>query len=347
MLRDILESNGITLVVSGYHDNVLLAISQVDIQAIPLLRPMGISVFGDSIAIGTATNVIEYRNMPGLNEFVIRPVKKEDAAAIYDSDKWYIPKMSITTGGIDIHDIAHDHQGNILMVNTRFSCLSKLDLTYSFNPVWWPSFVSEIAPQDRCHLNGLAMRDGKPFVLSAFAETDEPVGWRKATRNNGILIDYETNSIVFDGLDMPHSPRWYQDKLYFLNSAKGELNVIEDSGPRAITHVSGFSRGLSFYKDWAFVGVSEPRHVTIKSGLDVRKLSIENNNFSSSKGIAVIDLKEERQVDFLPLDVKEIFDVEVLESKRPAFLSPSNPLINHLFILPETAKDNIAGGYNA
>ena len=45
-------------------------------------------------------------------------------------------------------------------MNTLFSCLAGLDSRYSFVPRWRPPFISALAAEDRCHLNGLAMVDG-------------------------------------------------------------------------------------------------------------------------------------------------------------------------------------------
>ena len=68
------------------------------------------------------------------------------------------------TGEIQCHEIAWGSTDNgepdLWIVNTLFSCLAGLDPRYSFVPRWRPPFVSALAPQDRCHLNGLAMRDG-------------------------------------------------------------------------------------------------------------------------------------------------------------------------------------------
>ena len=42
----------------------------------------------------------------------------------------------------------------------EFSCLCKFTLAYNFSPKWKPYFISEILPEDRCHLNGLALENG-------------------------------------------------------------------------------------------------------------------------------------------------------------------------------------------
>ena len=64
--------------------------------------------------------------------------------------------------------------GELWVVNTRFSCLCTLDRSASFTPRWRPPFVTALEPTDRCHLNGLAMVDGRPRYVTALGETDEP-----------------------------------------------------------------------------------------------------------------------------------------------------------------------------
>ena len=60
------------------------------------------------------------------------------------------------------------------MDNTLFSCLAAASPTHTFRPLWRPPFVSRLAPEDRCHLNGLALRDGEPRYVT-IPESDRPV----------------------------------------------------------------------------------------------------------------------------------------------------------------------------
>src|SRR3546814_16408847 len=78
---------------------------------------------------------------------------------------------------------------------------------HSFVPHWRPRFISDDAPEDRCHLNGMAMRDGRPAFASCLAESDAPQGWRAQRKDGGVLFDIATGEAVLRGLSMPHSPR--------------------------------------------------------------------------------------------------------------------------------------------
>jgi uncharacterized protein (TIGR03032 family) len=73
-------------------------------------------------------------------------------------DRLYVPQLAWTTGDLDIHDIAVDGAGRPVFVNTLFSCLASVSESHSFMPLWQPPFISKLAAEDRCHLNGLATR---------------------------------------------------------------------------------------------------------------------------------------------------------------------------------------------
>ncbi|MGH2524877.1 MAG: TIGR03032 family protein, partial [Anaerolineales bacterium] len=175
-------------------------------------KPMGIAADPARLTIGGANTVWYYRNVPAVAP-KLEPLGKHDAC--------YLPRRIHVTGDIDIHEMAYDRDGELWVVNTRFGCLCTLDAEHSFYPRWRPSFVSAYAPEDRCHLNGLAMVEGRPKYVTALGETDTAGGWRANKRSGGLLMDIETDQILLRGLSMPHSPRWYQGKLWFLESGQG------------------------------------------------------------------------------------------------------------------------------
>ena len=105
--------------------------------------------------------------------------------------------------------------------------MATLSPDYSFVPLWQPPFISKLVPEDRCHLNGLAMVEGKPGYMTACSATDTAAGWRNCRSDGGVVIDVKQNEIIATGLSMPHSPRWYKGKLWLLNSGTGELGYLE------------------------------------------------------------------------------------------------------------------------
>ena len=143
-------------------------------------KPMGIAGGAARLTIGGTNTVWEYRNVPAVTG-TMEPPGKYDAC--------YVPRRLHVTGDIDIHEMAYDHNSELWLINTRFCCLCTLDPDHSFSPRWRPPFVSALAPEDRCHLNGLGMVDGRPRYVTALGETDEPAGWRATKARGGIVMD--------------------------------------------------------------------------------------------------------------------------------------------------------------
>ena len=176
-------------------------------------------------------------------------------------DCLYLPQMSYITGGLDIHDLTVDSTGKLIFVSTLFSCLATVSEKYSFIPLWQPPFISRLVAEDRCHLNGLGMRDGRPRYVTACSQTDVANGWRDNRQDGGCLIDINSNEVLIKGLSMPHSPRWYREKLWLLNSGQGEFGYV-DLGQVVfvpLTFCPGYLRGLAFQNDYAIVGLSKLR----------------------------------------------------------------------------------------
>lgn len=240
-------------------------------------------------------------------------------------DALYLPQVGYITGDLDIHDIAmgyspeSDKAHKLVFVNTLFSCLATVSETHSFVPVWRPPFISKLAAEDRCHLNGLAMRSGKPKYVTAVSQSDVGEGWRDKRTNGGCVIDVESNEIVLAGLSMPHSPRWYRDKLWLLNSGTGEFGYVDlERGVfEPVAFCPGYQRGLAFHSDFAVVGISQPRHNKTFSGLPLDE-KLQAKQAEPRCGLLVIDLRSGDVVHSLRLEgvVLELYDVVALPGVR-------------------------------
>lgn len=234
-------------------------------------------------------------------------------------DVAYVPRVAYTTGDLDIHDIAVDADGRVIFVCTLFGCLATLSERASFQPLWQPSFVSALVPEDRCHLNGLALRDGRPAYVTAAADSDVVDGWRDRRHNGGCVVDVASNQIVARGLSMPHSPRWYRDRLWLLNSGTGEFGSIDlDTGAFVpVAFCPGYLRGLAFAGNYAVVTLSKPRHATFQGlTLDER---LNDRGAEPQCGIQVIDLRTGAIAHWLRLDgslVTELYDTVILRGVR-------------------------------
>ena len=214
-----------------------------------LARAMGLWADPQRLVVATLFQVWRFENVlgPGYNS--------------PGADRHYVPRVAHTTGDIDIHDIGVMADGRIVFVNTLYSCLATLSPTHSFRPFWKPPFISKLAAEDRCHLNGLAMRDGAPAFVTATSKSDVVNGWRDRRAEGGCIIDVTSNAIITEKLSMPHSPRWFDGKLWVLNSGTGHLGTVDVTSGAFAPHVfcPGFLRGLAFHNGHAFVGLSLPR----------------------------------------------------------------------------------------
>lgn len=128
-------------------------------------------------------------------------------------DRLYVPQVGYTTGDLDIHDVAVEADGRVVFVNTLFGCLATTSPTHSFVPLWRRPFLSRLAAEDRCHLNGLALENGRAKYVTAVSQSDVADGWRDRRHDGGCVIDIHTNEVMATGLSMPHSPRVLGDKL--------------------------------------------------------------------------------------------------------------------------------------
>jgi uncharacterized protein (TIGR03032 family) len=233
-------------------------------------------------------------------------------------------------------------------VNTRFSCLCTLDRVHSFVPRWRPSFVTELAPEDRCHLNGLCLIDGHPAAVTALGETDTPGGWRANKRDGGVLIEPATGRILLRGLSMPHSPRWHDGRLWVLESGTGSLGFLDPRTRqyRRVAELPGFTRGLDFLGNLAFVGLSQVRESAVFSGIPIADRPIEERRC----GVWVVDVTTGATVAFVQFEdaVQEIFAVQVLAGVRfPDLLDDSNTLLADSFVLPTESLDAVPAPFRS
>ena len=198
-----------------------------------LSKPMGLAVAGDRLAVGTLLEIWEFHNVPAVIP-KLEPIGRHDAC--------YLPRSSHVTGDVQIHEMAWVGD-ELWFVNTRFSCLCTRGAIHSFVPRWRPPFVSALAPEDRCHLNGLGLVDGQARYVTALAETDTPAGWRANKKDGGVLMDVTTNEVLLRGLSMPHSPRWYDGRLWVLESGTGGVGFVDP----ALRPLRGGGRAARLY----------------------------------------------------------------------------------------------------
>jgi len=234
-------------------------------------------------------------------------------------DRVYVPRRAHTTGHLDTHDVAVDADGRIVFVNTLYSCLAEVSDRYSFKPIWKPPFISKLAPEDRCHLNGLALADGRPAYVTTVSRSDAVAGWRDRRHAGGCVVDVEDDDIVLDNLSMPHSPRLYDGRLWVLNSGTGELGRVDRAAGRfePLAFCPGYLRGLAFHGSYAVVGLSKQRKERAFSGLALDD-RLRQKDTDARCGLWVIDLRSGDVAHWMQIEgvVVELYDVAVIPATR-------------------------------
>jgi uncharacterized protein (TIGR03032 family) len=269
------------------------------------------------IAVGARAQIWFLNGAPELAPR-IEPAGRHDAC--------FVTRSSRFTGEIQGHEMAWSGE-DLWIVNTAFSCLCTLHPEHSFEPRWRPSFVSALAPEDRCHLNGLAMKDGRPKYVTVLGESDLPHGWRPGKAKGGALIDVESSETVTRGFAMPHSPRVYEGQVWLLHSGEGRLIRIDPASGRHddVAALPGYARGLAFAGPFAFIGLSKVRETSTFGGMPIAARREE-----LKCGIGVIDLRTGRLAAHLEFasGIDEIFDVQVLPGARSPMLSGPYPTLD-------------------
>ena len=324
----LLKQLGAALVVTTYQANKLLVVRATGVGLSMLVRtferPMGLAVDARRLTIGTRNQIWSFRNAPDIAPR-IEPAGQHDAC--------YLPRCSHVTGDIGVHEIAWVDE-ELWIVNTRFSCLCTMHPDYSFVPRWRPPFITALAAEDRCHLNGLALVEGRPQYATALGETDTKDGWRTNKPKGGCLIDVSSGAIVSRGLSMPHSPRWHDGRLWLLESGMGRLVLLDPATGRwqSVVELPGFTRGLALCGPYAFVGLSKIRKTSAMDGVPLAE-----RREQLKCGVAAVDLRSGQVHALLEFQsaVEEIFDVQLLPGLRfPEVIGFQQETIQHTFVIP-------------
>ena len=270
-------------------------------------RAMGVVGNAQRIYLGSLYQLWRFENVLRSNEVIHGQY-----------DKCYVPRNAQTIGDLDIHELGIRSNGKVVFVNTKYSCLAELSQTHSFKPIWKPKFVSKLAPEDRCHLNGLAMVDGRPKYVTAVCRSDTVDGWRDRRPDGGVVIDIETDEVVCEGLSMPHSPRWADGKLWVLNAGTGHLGWVDFESKKFVplAFFPGFLRGLSIIGNVAAVGLSKPRNQRFE-GLQLDE-ELRKRDSDPWCGVQIVSLTNGDVSNWIRFegDITEIFDISFLPNVR-------------------------------
>jgi uncharacterized protein (TIGR03032 family) len=290
-------------------------------------RAMGLWADGQTLWLSTQYQLWRFENL-------LRPCE------LYQGhDRLYVPKIGYTTGDLDVHDVAVDGSGRVVFVATGFGSIATTSERSSFTPLWRPPFLSKVAAEDRCHLNGLALVDGKARYATAVSTSDVVDGWRDRRRDGGVVLEIPSGRVIASGFSMPHSPRWYRNRLWLHDSGTGQFGSVDPQVGRfePLTFCPGYLRGLAFVGDYAVVGLSRPRHDKTFGGLALEE-ELAKRGAEARCGLLVIDLKTGDVAHWLRVEgmVRELYDVAVLPHvSRPMALGFKTDEIQRMIAMGE------------
>jgi uncharacterized protein (TIGR03032 family) len=314
-----LDKAGCVIAITTYQAGKLFLLGlgpdgRLSVSERTFARSMGIGVSDDgrTFALATEYQIHRFDNLLSPGE-----TDSEGKSAIY------APHAAWVTGDVDAHDVGFGANGRPIFINTLFSCIASVSDGHSFKPLWKPSFISRLAAEDRCHLNGLAIENGAPRLVTAVSRSDVADGWRDRRVDGGVLLDVDSDEIVTQGLSMPHSPRIHDGRVWLLNSGAGELLNVDVSSGRTdlVGFCPGYARGLTFIGDHAVVGLSLPRGDRTFSGLPLDE-ALQKRDAEPRCGLVVIDLKSGDVVSWVRIEgiVRELYDVAIIPGVRCASL---------------------------
>jgi uncharacterized protein (TIGR03032 family) len=299
-------------------------------RSFPRCMGLAASADGRSLMLATQTQIQRFDN-------VLPP-----GEATQDGhDALYAPHAAWVTGDLDVHDVGWGVDGRPVFVNTLFGCLATVSDGHSFRPLWQPPFLTRLAAEDRCHLNGVAIEDGSPRYATAVSRSDIADGWRDKRVDGGVVIEVATGDVVCEGLSMPHSPRLHGGKLWLLNSGAGEFGSVDLSNGRfePVALCPGYARGLAFIDGHAVVGLSLARENRTFSGLPLDEV-LRTRDVEPRCGIAVIHLASGDMRHWLRIEgvVRELYDVAALPGvRRPAAIGFKTDEVRRVISIEEQA----------
>jgi len=303
----------------GLQDNGRLSIFE---RSFP--RPMGLAVSADArtLLMATQAQIFRFDNVLSAGE------RQGQFDAVYT------PRQTWITGDLDIHDIALGANGPVF-ANTLFNCLATVSEGHSFRPLWKPPFITKLAAEDRCHLNGLAVgEDSAPAFATAVSRSDASDGWRDRRQDGGVLLDIATGDAVVEGLSMPHSPRWHDGKVWMLNSGTGEFGWVDAQAGtfNPITFCPGYARGLTMFGTHAVIGLSLPRDNQTFQGLALDD-ALQQRDTEPRCGLLIVDVTSGDIIHWVRIEgvITELFDVAFLKGVRcPSAIGLKGPEINRV-----------------
>lgn len=262
-------------------------------------------------------------------------------------DRLYVPQAAYTTGDVGAGDLALARNGAIVFACRLFNCLAVASEAFSFAPLWRPVFISDLVPEDRCHVSGMTLVDGAPRAVTVTARVDAAGGWKADVVGGGAVIDVRTDAIVADGLSMPAAPRFHGERLWLLDAATGWLGFIHPQNRtfERVTFCPGLPRALDMRGDYAVCAVAPDTGLAGVGALPVDDM-LARHAIPPQCAILVVDTRTGQVAEWLQIDsgADDIPGLALLPGvRRPAAIGLDGSDIRRvLSIAPEAQRHSRA-----
>jgi uncharacterized protein (TIGR03032 family) len=278
---ELLERLGITLLVTREYEHLAMGLTAADGRPhatyAPLPHPSGVAVDAERHLVHVAST----RNPNQV--FDLAPatgsLERGDAPPLEIGDRPLVPLRSrFYPGSLYLHELA--------MVGSRLhgnavgqNAVVALPDDGGAERAWWPRSIDEHGEdgfaQNYLQLNSIAAGEdleSSYFTASAAAPSARRPGHRNfAVDRRGVVLSGASREPVAGGLTRPHSARLHRGELWVDDSGYGRVGRIVDGRLEEAARLPGWTRGLCFHGDVAFVGTSRviPRFRSYAPGLDV------------------------------------------------------------------------------
>jgi uncharacterized protein (TIGR03032 family) len=327
---DVLAATGQTLLVTREYEHLVLALSVSSgapiISYLKMPHPSGLAVD----LVRGVVHVASTRNPNQVYELApaTGSLSRLDVAAPepYEPSRPLIPVRSrFFPGCFYMHDLAVI--GGVLHANSvGQNAVVRLDSDGSYELVWWPRCIETdngpIFGQNHIQLNSIAA--GSDIAHSYFSASTHKISARRPGHKNfpvdkrGVIFSGATREPVAFGLTRPHSARQHKGRIWVNNSGYGELGYIEDEKSVPVARLSGWTRGLAFHENIAFVGISRviPRFTQYAPGIDLEH---------SQCGIVAVDTESGQELGCLLWPYgNQVFAIELIPRELTSGL-PCDP----------------------
>ncbi|RJQ30460.1 DUF4915 domain-containing protein [Candidatus Parcubacteria bacterium] len=283
---EILQEKEVTLLVTREYEHLILAMNCRgncrNLSFFKTPHPSGLCVDDKHGALFAAATrnpnqVIEFKTVKKLKNRsdCTLPSQSVEAGLLLPIRVIYLP------GCIYLHEIARI-DGQLYGNSVGQNCIVRIDLNEGRHErAWWPKCIETKGVPDfrRNYIQLNSIAAGDSLERSFFtASSCKPGLILPGDRNfpvdgTGVIFSGKSREPIAFGLTRPHSARQHQGSIWVNNSGYGEFGFIEGGRFVRLRRLDGWTRGLCFCDDIAFVGTSRvlPRFECYAPGIDRSK----------------------------------------------------------------------------